>query len=279
MRYEAIYDMFKDEREGMLILSFDCQKNLALPKVADQAAYYSRELYCYNFTVVTGSSHLHISNENVSIQTWFENERPKSSNEIASAVYGTLQTANLHGIDTVRLMADGLVGYSFLPSARVLGRIEKEAKRKETITEPKEYHNIFEHHWPLKVKGTDWGAYDWKKAARDIVKAASLFVKTNNILVRGEPYYRTDIEIERGITKKNTSFTDASPHKLPIGIPVTKDKVNDVGDLLLKHFSCEWKSLDSLQWYKRIVESNGHNVGEEVELPCDCDREEDFSFV
>ncbi|KAJ8880669.1 hypothetical protein PR048_017139 [Dryococelus australis] len=90
-------------------------------------------------------------------------------------------------------------------------------------------------------------------------------LKLTIFLLRGEPHYHTDIGIERGITKKKTSFEDASPYKLQIGIPVTKEKVNDVGNLSLKHFGCEWKSLDSLQWYKRIVESNCQNVGEEVD--------------
>lgn len=326
LRYRAFYDMLKDEKEGMLIISFDCQKNLVLPKVADQAAYYSRQLYCYNFTVVTGSSRSQMSNENVSIYTWCENDRPKSSNEIASAVYNALQTANLQGIDTVRLMADGcagqnknltlltmvskwllhapanvksvqivfpVVGHSFLPSDRVFGRIEKEVKRKETIIEPKEYHNIFEHHGSLKPLGTNWDAYDWKKEASDIVKATSSLhfkisqckrfhlrrsVKTNNILVRGEPHYRTDIGIERSITKKNKTFAVANPQKLPIGIPVKKEKVNDVSNLLLKHFGCEWKSLDTLLWYKRIVESSGDNDELVEELPCEC-IQEDVSFL
>ncbi|KAJ8891935.1 hypothetical protein PR048_004494 [Dryococelus australis] len=65
--------------------------------------------------------------------------------------------------------------------------------------------------------GTDWEAYDWKKEARDIAKVTSSShfkisqckgfhlrrsVKTNNILMRGEPHYRTDIGIERDIAKK-----------------------------------------------------------------------------
>ncbi|KAJ8881631.1 hypothetical protein PR048_018117 [Dryococelus australis] len=92
---------------------------------------------------------------------------------------------------------------------------------------------------------------------------------------KGENHiYRTDIGIERGITKKNTSFMDASPHKLPIGIPVT-EKVNDVGNLMLKHFGFEWKSLDSLQWYKRIVESNDQNVNvTEKKISHLCERAE-----
>lgn len=48
LKYKSFYDMVK---ANVLKLSFDCQKNLVLPKVADQSAYYSRQLYLYNFAV------------------------------------------------------------------------------------------------------------------------------------------------------------------------------------------------------------------------------------
>lgn len=35
------------EDEGVLTLSYDCQKNLVLPKVPDQSAYYGRQAYFY----------------------------------------------------------------------------------------------------------------------------------------------------------------------------------------------------------------------------------------
>lgn len=56
LRAKAFYSLFKEEKEELLIMSFDCQKNQPMPKVPDQSAYYSRQLYIYNFTIVLGSS-------------------------------------------------------------------------------------------------------------------------------------------------------------------------------------------------------------------------------
>lgn len=45
LKSKAFYEMLKNSEENVLKLSFDCQKNMALPRVPDQAAYYSRQLY------------------------------------------------------------------------------------------------------------------------------------------------------------------------------------------------------------------------------------------
>nr|CAH7768429.1 unnamed protein product [Callosobruchus chinensis] len=47
LRSQAFFSYLKEESPGLLTLSFDCQKNLVNPKVPDQAAYYSRQLYTY----------------------------------------------------------------------------------------------------------------------------------------------------------------------------------------------------------------------------------------
>lgn len=80
-----------------LTMFFDCQKNQVLPKVADQIAYYSRQLYIYNFTIVIGASINKFQKENVCIYTWTENAHAKSSNEVASAVFELLSKADLTG--------------------------------------------------------------------------------------------------------------------------------------------------------------------------------------
>lgn len=112
--------------------------------------------------------------ENVFIYHWNENEYPKSANEISSAVYDCLNSINIpETVQTIRLVSDGcggqnknyyimsivafwllkkapqtvkkveyvfpMVGHSFLPSDRVLGRIEKEVKRETVIIDPEEY--------------------------------------------------------------------------------------------------------------------------------------------
>lgn len=55
LRAKASFAKLREENDDMITLSFGCEKNLPLPKVPDQATYYSRSLY--NFTVLIGSSH------------------------------------------------------------------------------------------------------------------------------------------------------------------------------------------------------------------------------
>lgn len=114
LRAKAFFKMLKDNREDLLILSFDCQKNLPLPRIPDQATYYSRHLYFYNFTIVIGASNSPLTKDNVKSYVWTEDVAPKSSNEIAPSVYhcltGLVTNNKLNGIKTVRLIADGCGG-------------------------------------------------------------------------------------------------------------------------------------------------------------------------
>ncbi|XP_047517354.1 uncharacterized protein LOC125057625 [Pieris napi] len=55
MKAKAFYDLLRKEEHDTISLSFDCQKNSALPKLPDQAAYFSRQFNMSNFTVVIGS--------------------------------------------------------------------------------------------------------------------------------------------------------------------------------------------------------------------------------
>lgn len=57
LKAKAFFNKLREESPDMITFSYDCQKNLVNPKIQDQIAYYSRQLYTYNFTVVKGSSH------------------------------------------------------------------------------------------------------------------------------------------------------------------------------------------------------------------------------
>jgi hypothetical protein len=50
-RAAEFYEKLREVRNGLRIISFDCQKNMPLPKLPDQAAYYSRQLSCYNLGI------------------------------------------------------------------------------------------------------------------------------------------------------------------------------------------------------------------------------------
>lgn len=197
---KKFYQLLNEKQDGMLTLSFDCQKNQVLPKIPDQITYYSRQLYIYNFAVVLAVEGKKLNNDTVNLYTWNENEYRKGANEIASAVYHQLNLLNFEGVSTLRLVADGcgaqnknsifigmccvwlqnapsninnielvfpVPGHSFLPADRVFGNIERELKRKEVIVEPTEYHDIFKKYGTVVKMEM---VYDWKAALQDIIK-------------------------------------------------------------------------------------------------------------
>lgn len=203
-RAAAFYSLLKEKKDDLLTLSFDCQKNFALPKIPDQSTYYSRQLYLYNFTIVQGSSKDSLTKNNVFAYTWGEHEYPKGSNEIASAVYHRLQNTNFTGIKNLRCVADGcggqnknttmmfmlqywlakhapthlkkievifpIPGHSFIPPDRVFAQIEKKLKKIESIVEPQEHNNILSDSGTVFKLGIDYPDYDWKKTSEKYIK-------------------------------------------------------------------------------------------------------------
>ncbi|CAH2088243.1 unnamed protein product [Euphydryas editha] len=181
LKAKVFYNLLQTNEEHVITMSFYCQKNMTLPKLPDQSAYFSRQINFYNFTVVVGTSKSKLEKENVFMYYWNEAERPKGSNEISSAVFHCLQNIIIpRTVDTVRLFADGcggqnknttmigmcskflfthaprslkkieiifpIVGHSFLPPDRVFAKIEKTLRKKEIITDPQQYVDILQVH-------------------------------------------------------------------------------------------------------------------------------------
>lgn len=198
LQAKAFYDLLRSDDKEILTISFDCQKNNPLPKLPDQAAYFSRQINLYNFTVVVGKSMGKKIKDNVHIFYWNETENPKASNQIASAIFHLLKTINIHeDKKTVRLFADGcggqnknstligmcsnwlqchappqvknleiifpVVGHSFLPPDRIFAHIEKETKRLSVICDPEKYVEVFRNHGKVYHLTTDVSVHDWKK--------------------------------------------------------------------------------------------------------------------
>lgn len=204
LKSEAFYNHIKDDRQDLLILSFDCQKNQPLPKLPDQSTYYSRQLYLNNFCVVQGHSKSPLTKENVTCYVWTENEFSKGSNEISSCLFDCLNSCDLQPYNTVRLVSDGcggqnknsilttmvgywfyhcappnivevqlvfpMTGHSFLPPDRVFGNIEKDIRRHEVIASPEEYVKMIENFSTVKRLGEGVVNKNWKEAAEQNIK-------------------------------------------------------------------------------------------------------------
>lgn len=205
LRANAFFELLKEARDDLITLSFDCQKNLVLPKVPDQSAYYSRQMYLHNFTIVQGTSQSKLTKQNVFSYYWTENEFGKGSNEVSSAVFDRLNKIDFDpAVTTVRLMADGcsgqnknttligmcckwlserapehvqnievifpVVGHSFLPADRVFGNIEKAIKKLEVITQPETYLELFSKIATIIHLGQNCSVFNWKQTISGVFK-------------------------------------------------------------------------------------------------------------
>lgn len=203
-RADVFYQKLREEMEHEITLSYDCQKNLVLPKIPDQAAYYARQLYLYNFTICQGSSKSLQTRDNTFCYIWTENEYSKGSNQIASAVHHRLSNMNMGTSTTVRLFSDGcggqnknktmiammlhwllfdapshieqievwfpIVGHSFIPPDRVFGNLEREFHRHSVIQNPDDYMEMIKGRGTLSHLGKDCAVKDWKAYGDEMLK-------------------------------------------------------------------------------------------------------------
>lgn len=92
LKYKAFYKSLQNKDEKLLIMSYDCQKNIPLSKVPDQSAYYSRQIYVQNFTVTKGHSKSKLDRSNVTSYCWTENNFSRDSDTIASCILDALDS-------------------------------------------------------------------------------------------------------------------------------------------------------------------------------------------
>lgn len=205
IKAKSFFQLLKNPTPNSISFSFDCQKNLALPRLPDQSAYFSQQINYHNFTVVCGNSKTKLNPTNVFSYLWTEIEAGKDSNVIASAVKHVLNNTNFaDSVRKVNLFADGcggqnkntivmsmlaywlrneaprniqcielifpIVGHSFIPPDRVFGLIEKDIKQKPVIVEPTEYEKIIGKYGTVRKLGIHWQIQDWKKATKKVVK-------------------------------------------------------------------------------------------------------------
>lgn len=160
----------------------------------------------YNFTVVSGHSKSKLNPENVKSFIWSEKDRQRSSNEIVSAVFYSLQNFNFdEEVQQVRLVCDGcggqnknssmigmvqywlkccsppqiqlvelvypVVGHSFLPPDRVFGQIERKIKKCATIINPEMYLSKIKEYATVLRMGEDYPIFDWKSEVKKVLKS------------------------------------------------------------------------------------------------------------
>lgn len=162
-----------------------------------------------------------------------------------------------------------IVGHSYLPSDRVFGRIEKVIRTHDVIVNPKEYNKIFSLYGTVRHLGTDFPVLDWKTAVGKVLKPPRQWhfrfaptkrimfsrSKKGNVLVQGEVHYNSNSGTLKSILKKGTSVNSIDPQPLQNEVPVKPLKLQDVDKLLKKHYGDEWRALEELSYYSKVIDA------------------------
>lgn len=199
LRSQAFYRIIGEAKNNPETLSFtfDCMQNQVLPKVPDQSAFYSRQLYFNIIGVVQQTPDGKLLKENSFSYTWTEDLGAKGSSEITNAIYHRITNSSFDGKSKLVLICGGqnknstmitmaaywlanesspqikevmllypVTGHSFLPSDRCFGVHGNAIKKLETITKPQQYNDtVSSTTTVLSREENEWKIFDWKGLA------------------------------------------------------------------------------------------------------------------
>lgn len=77
----------------------------------------------------------------------------------------------------------------------------------------------------------------------------------DNVLVKGEVFYKSDITTPQNICKARKNIKMINQVTIPNTVAVNKLKLNDVKKLLGKHFGTEWESIPDLTFHRETLAS------------------------
>lgn len=98
--------------------------------------------------------------------------------------------------------------------------------------------------------------------------------KTNKILVRGEPHFKTNVGTYKNLFKTSCNYNDIDLITIHKTNKVTQEKKKDVENLLKKHYGDEWRNIELLKFYKHVID--GSEEAEELnDTPCCQPQEEE----
>ncbi|KAL0879252.1 hypothetical protein ABMA27_003032 [Loxostege sticticalis] len=284
LRSKAFFKMMQEKEDDMITFSFDCQKNSPLPRIPDQSAYYSRQFYLYNLTIVQGPSKDKLDKDTTFAYTWTENEfgitvirlfadgcggQNKNSIMLGMLSKWLLEHATVKKIEIIF----PVTGHSFMPPDRVFGNTEKVIKKREVIIQPEEYCNVISSNATvtnLRDIEVFQKRLDFKSATQKVYKPTAkwpfkikitqckrFIIKRSktpgNTLIRGEMFYQSDLNKSSNVCKTAQKTSMLRPTTISLGAPVTRAKIADVDKLLQKHFGLYWKERDDLKFYLDII--------------------------
>nr|CAI5831169.1 unnamed protein product [Callosobruchus analis] len=237
LRAKTLYALLQEERDDLVTFSFDCQKNLVLPKFPDQSAYFIMQINFYHLAIVCGSSRIALNSSNVRSFVWTELDFQRSSNQTAFALHFTVRNFDFRDdVLTVRLCCDGC------------GAQNKNSVVVSTLN----YWLQFEA--PSQIKKIE---LVFLVVGHSYIPPDRLPGTRGNPLVRGETLYKTDFCTPKSLSR---NVSQIQPRPLDLGVPLNNDKKQSIKKLLEYHYGEDVEKQDSLANFKDVFKNGVDNL-------------------
>ncbi|CAH2000720.1 unnamed protein product [Acanthoscelides obtectus] len=116
--------------------------------------------------------------------------------------------------------------------------------------------------------GEDYSVFDWKSQVHKVLKTPGywhfrfqpskrlILSKNKNgcVLVRGEPFYKSDICEPKSICKKGKKITQIQLLTVCVGRSLKPDKIKSISALLAQHYWVDWVTDGRLHFFKNAFE-------------------------
>ncbi|KAK9686330.1 hypothetical protein QE152_g37274 [Popillia japonica] len=174
-----------------------------------------------------------------------------------------------------------MVGHSYIRPDRVFGNIEKVVRKTSTMTNPDGYISIIKEHATVLKMGEDYKVRDWRTETHNVIRSPAswhfkfqpteTFILTKGtgggILVRGEPFYRSDVGAGKGIGKKRKHLKLMMRKELQLGVSLKLEKIKSISSFLASPYGSDWKKDESLCYFTTLFHNN--NNKHHSEAPAD----------
>lgn len=161
-----------------------------------------------------------------------------------------------------------VTGHSFLPADRVFGLIEKKIRKIEIMHSPDQYIEIIKEHATVRKLGQDVIDLDFKREKDNFFKLPGkwnfklqsckrVYVKkigNGKCVVKGEPFYRNSLSNFQSLLKPNKVLNVMRPLVIQKSNSTKTVKKENVDSLLKTHYGNNWREIDFLLPYIRLID-------------------------
>lgn len=157
-------------------------------------------------------------------------------------------------------------------------------RKLDVILHPDIIRDVLGETSTLLKLGSDCPVFNWRDAVKTVVKPTTSWnisfkeckrfilrrsKVSGNVLIRGELYYKSNISKSQNICQRNKIIRDIIPQRLTHLVAVNKNKLNDVKQLLSKHFGPEWTNIAALSFYNEVFHAQESlNAPETEQIYC-----------